>query len=346
MKIYLIDPTKKWVKANLHCHTTNSDGHFSPIEVKKLYKEHGYQVVAFSDHEVLFDSSYLTDDNFVAITSSEYSLNDDQKPANFAYTSQEGSVSWRDRKVFHLNLFAKNPHNCFHIATNYERLEQKAINLYKPNIIQCDGYNRKATPEGVQETINRANKAGFLVQLNHPNWSLNTREDYINLKGLWGLEILNYGTELETGAEYSINIYDDMIRNGHRLIPTMGDDNHNRNGLLDDSFGAFNYIGVDNLTYDEVLKAMEDGNIYSSTGPIIHSLYIDTEEGKIWVECTNATDIIFVGLNRTFRNHHGDNLTRADFKIFGGEVYFRITVKDKCGKVAHTRVFYLNEYGY
>ena len=37
MKIYLIDPNKKWQKANLHCHTNNSDGFYSPEEIKKYY---------------------------------------------------------------------------------------------------------------------------------------------------------------------------------------------------------------------------------------------------------------------------------------------------------------------
>ena len=53
MKKYLIDPNLKWYKANLHCHTNNSDGYFAPDEIKKLYMEQGYSVVAFSDHETI-----------------------------------------------------------------------------------------------------------------------------------------------------------------------------------------------------------------------------------------------------------------------------------------------------
>ena len=44
-KIYLLPNTPKY-KANLHCHTTFSDGAFTPEEIKKTYKEHGYAVVA------------------------------------------------------------------------------------------------------------------------------------------------------------------------------------------------------------------------------------------------------------------------------------------------------------
>ncbi|MCQ3035651.1 MAG: hypothetical protein MJ248_05520 [Bacilli bacterium] len=343
MKTYLIDPNKKWCKANLHCHTTHSDGYFTPEEIKKYYMEQGYSIVAYTDHEVIFDVSHLTDENFVAITAVEYSINDYEKPANETYVDYEGKPIWRDLRVMHLNLFSKDPHNVVHPGASEENFSDYNRQKYAPNIIQYDGYHRVFTPESIQETIDRANKAGFLVQFNHPNWSLNTREDYINLKGLWGLEILNYLTEIETGAEYCINIYDDMVREGHKICCTMGDDNHNYEGGFEGSFGGFNYIGVDELTYDEVLTAMENGNIYASSGPIIKSLYIDSDDEKIYVECSEATDIIFVGYNRTFRHYHGEDLTKADFKIFGGEVYFRITVKDKYGHVAHTHAYYLNK---
>lgn len=37
-------------KASLHTHSTNSDGEFSPAKVIELYKGHGYDVLAFTDH--------------------------------------------------------------------------------------------------------------------------------------------------------------------------------------------------------------------------------------------------------------------------------------------------------
>lgn len=346
MKIYLIDPKKKWCKANLHGHSNYSDGYFSPKELKELYKKHGYEIVAFTDHEVIFDSSYLTDDNFVAITSTEYSINEDYDANKTVSFNGKNITIPRYAKTIHLCLYAKDPHNTFHVATNYERLEKKQIDLYKPKKIQCDGYNRVYTQESIQETIDRANKAGFLVQFNHPNWSLNDRDDFINLKGLWALEVLNYMTELETGAENCIIYYDDMIRNGHTLYCTMGDDNHNPGGSEFGSFGGFTYIGVNKLNYSEVISAMENGDLYCSSGPVIKSLYIDTDDDKIYVECSEATNIIFVSANRRFRNYHGENLTKADFKIFGGEIYFRLTIRDKNNNVAHTHVYFLKDYGY
>ena len=49
----MIDLLKKngpWFKANLHCHTTLSDGNMTAAQVKDWYKSHGYSVVAVTDH--------------------------------------------------------------------------------------------------------------------------------------------------------------------------------------------------------------------------------------------------------------------------------------------------------
>lgn len=342
MKIYLIDPKKRWCKANLHCHTIHSDGELSTEEVKKAYKKHGYQIVAFTDHELIFDSSYLTDKNFVAITATEYSINN-PNPVNKTYLGNK--FDGKDCETIHLCLFSKDPHNTFHIATGEKNICDYHREKYAPNEIKIDGYNREFTPESIQKTIDLANKAGFLVQFNHPNWSLNPRETYINLKGIWGFEIFNYGTQLETGSEYCPNIYDDLLRNGYKGFCTMGDDNHNHN-KFEDSFGGFTFIGVDELNYENVLNAMEKGNIYCSNGPKIKSLYLDTDDGKFYIETTKAMSIIMIGYNRIFRHYYGKNITRGDFKIFGGEKYFRFCVIDKNGKAAHTHAYFLKDYGY
>ena len=41
------------LRANLHTHTTNSDGQFTPEQIIDMYSKKGYDVLNFSDHEVL-----------------------------------------------------------------------------------------------------------------------------------------------------------------------------------------------------------------------------------------------------------------------------------------------------
>lgn len=339
MKKYLIDPNLMWCKANMHCHTIQSDGQLTPEEIKKAYMEHGYKIVCFTDHETIFDNSYLTDENFIAITSAEYSINK-------THDDNGNPLSFRDMKVIHLNLFSKDPHNIYHYAADERTFSPHQKELYKKYYnkdIECDGYHREYTQESIQEVIDRLNKHGFLVQFNHPNWSLNNRDDYINLKGLWGFEIFNYLTELDTGAEYCPNLYDDMIRSGHRLFCSMGDDNHNYNKGFVGSFGGFNYVGVKKLTYENVMDSLEKGNFYASMGPVIKSLVFDEDNRKVIIECSEVVNIIYVGLNRTFNHIYGENLTSGSFDIPVGEEHFRIAIKDKNGLWATTSYYFLED---
>ena len=58
VKKYLLPKDGNFYKANLHSHTTVSDGRFTPAEAKKIYLEKGYSIVAFSDKQP--DSKTIT----------------------------------------------------------------------------------------------------------------------------------------------------------------------------------------------------------------------------------------------------------------------------------------------
>ena len=66
MYVELIPEAGKFYKANLHCHTTISDGKQTPEEVKAFFKSHGYSAVCYTDHEVLVGHEDLCDEDFVA----------------------------------------------------------------------------------------------------------------------------------------------------------------------------------------------------------------------------------------------------------------------------------------
>lgn len=347
MKKYLLPNNVNWYRANLHCHTTISDGHFTPEEIKEIYKEQGYSIVAYSDHELIRDHSYLNDKNFLAITSSEFSV-DDTVPC-FDTPCDSDNEPWRRTKVIHLGVYSKNPHTTFHPATDntlfdmWWRSQGRDIGE-----IDCDNFHREYTIESINEMIRRLNDNGFLVSLNHPNWSMNDMNDYLNIKGLWSLEILNYATERETCAEYCPYIYDHMVRHGsYELFCNMGDDNHNHGGELETSFGASTIIGAKELDYSQVMDALETGDFYCASGknpPKINALYI--EDNIIKVDCSPAADIVLTGLGRSFKrvNTNGQEITHAEFPLDKNDIMFRITVRDKLNNNAHTHYYKVEDY--
>ena len=76
---------KRWFKGNTHTHTINSDGDSSPDDVVKWYKEHGYQFLVLTDHNVLtsvegLNALYGLDDKFVVVRGEEITDRFDKKP--------------------------------------------------------------------------------------------------------------------------------------------------------------------------------------------------------------------------------------------------------------------------
>ncbi|MBQ7411302.1 MAG: hypothetical protein IJW10_00145 [Clostridia bacterium] len=346
MKKYLLPENVNWYRANMHCHTTISDGQLTPEEVKEAYKAQGYSIVAYTDHEILLDHSYLNDESFLALTSAEYSANEGISTYHPDPLGQENN-SWTRRRVIHMNIFSKDPHNTFQPAAHDDTL-WACDGKYKGQG-KCDGFVREYNIDNINETIRRCNEAGFLVQYNHPVWSLNDKELYLNLKGLWSLEILNYATERITGKEYCPYIYDEMVASGmYDLNCTMGDDNHNRGRSTAHSFGGSTMIGARELKYDQIIEAMEKGHIYCTSGrenpPLIHALYV--EDNMIKVDCSPATSVFLNGFARAYRvfeNDDGTEVTHAEFPIDRNDIYFRITVRDKYGNNAHTHNYFIKD---
>ena len=343
MKKYIISPELNWYRANMHCHSNISDGSLTPDKIKEEYKKRGYSIVAYTDHEILLDHSDLDDEEFLTLTSSEYSMTEDEP--SFKSLRENDTDTWRRRKTYHMCIYSKDQHNEFQPAADEPSLWPQNGKWRGQG--KCDGYHREYTKERLNETIRRCNEAGFLVQLNHPNWSLNEREDYMGIEGLWSLEILNYATERLTGGEYCPYIYDDMVRNGmYNLYCTMGDDNHNRGGSLVASFGGSTFFGAKELKYDQIIEAMENGTFYCASGknpPQIKALYV--EDNIIKIDCTEASDVFLAGYSRAWRNVSSDEgITHAEFPLDKNDIMFRITVRDKYGNNAHTHYYKVDDY--
>lgn len=75
----------RWFKGNTHTHTTMSDGDSPPEIVARWYKEHGYNFLVLSDHNVFTDPQTLThlvDSTFLLIPGEELSARFDDKPVH------------------------------------------------------------------------------------------------------------------------------------------------------------------------------------------------------------------------------------------------------------------------
>ena len=337
MKKYLLPKEGKFYKACLHVHTKVSDGALSPKEIKEAYVSHGFSVIAYTDHEIMVPHNDLTDENFLALTSTEVSVNK-MRNCPFEFT-----------KVYHLNFYSKDPNKTIYNTFDKNALWLKHVKDYiDPKQWEIQ-YNRVYSVECINEMIKMANEEGFFVSLNHPVWSLQDYSDYIDLKGLWGVEWHNTGC-VYSGYSDTIAPIDDLLRVGERVFPLATDDAHN----LDASFGGWVMVKSKELKYDAIYEALKNGEFYSSTGPEIEELYI--EDGIINIK-TSKVKAIDISSDKRYATRlsaeEGEYLTAAsidvnwylslcDKNIIKNQ-YLRITLIDENGKVAHTRAYFIEE---
>ena len=332
MKKYLVCKDGHYYKANLHTHSTLSDGNLTPEELKREYKARGYSILAITDHEVLVDHSDLNDDSFLTITSYELYIN-------------EGGRIWNHTRTAHLNFYAKDPHNVTQVCYDPKYLFANAVSLAGQVKYTGAYYEREYTPECINEMIRLANENGFLVCYNHPAWSLENYEQYSRYEGIFAMEVFNTGCYREGYNDKNESVFDDLLRSGKRLFVVAADDAHTAypiGSVNNDSFGGWIMVNCKNFDYSSVIDALQRGDFYASCGPEIHE--VSYEDGKVHVECSPAWGVRFVTYGRhnsLYRNEDATPVTSCDFTTEAGDKYFRIEVIGPDGMKAYTNAFFL-----
>ena len=334
MKKYLLPRNGKFYKANMHSHTTVSDGKLTPEEAKEVFKSMGYSIVAFTDHEVVVPHPELRDESFLPITSYEISV----------------SSKWNTfEKCYHLNVYMPVFECDVSGVFCLPRVKQQWLHQINDRMKERGVESRPYSKEVAQNMIDIANSEGCLVSYNHPVWSNQNHTDYSGLKGIWGVEWHN--TECVNMGYYdTTQPIDDLLCEGERVFPLATDDCHKRSSYG----GGWISVKAKALDYDTVFKALRRGDFYSSNGPAIKSLCY--EDGKVTIKTSAVRQIIL---------HTGQRISRAinaDGKLVNGgtfdltpifdsvqnapegyDVWWRIEIIDKSGKRALTRAYFLDE---
>lgn len=330
---HLLPSVPRYFKANLHAHSTISDGKLTPSQVKAAYQSLGYQILALTDHNVIVNHSAMNDPDFLMLTGIEINVNTPDYRAGF------------DGKTYHLNLIAKQPDILWSPAKAYHAFPGA---LEHEQNMRCEEMDLQYSPDSINAMIAKANEMGFLVAYNHPTWSCQSYPDYAPLKGLWAMELRNSDC-IQVGCnENNFRVFKDLLNLGNRLYPLGADDIHS----LRDLGLSWIMVGAQELCYDSVIDALEKGNFYMSCGPEISSLTI---EGNILkITCSDALDI---SLDSDSRFHarvaaEGANLIREaafDLTAFienahgNSEKYVQLTVTAPDGTYAATRAYHLDE---
>lgn len=332
MRYDLLPAGGRFYKANLHCHSTISDGTLSPEALKKAYQAQGYSILSITDHEYLQYHNELNDPEFLTIAGYEMQLKS-QPTADFPFP-----------RVCHLNLYAKSPEGAVQVCYCPDRMPKKM----KDWPVRYTGpvYPAEYSVECVNHIIREANANGFLVCYNHPHWSMEDLTIFSQYEGMFAMEIYNNDCVCIGIPEWNLQSWEWMLRRHKRIFCVAGDDNHNKRPFTDplcDSFGGWIMVKAPSLTYADVITALERGDFYASTGPEIYSLYL--EDGLLHVTCSPASDIVMATFGRKYghvRAAAGQTISEATFPIPAGCLYIRVEVRDCCGRCAESQAYWLD----
>ena len=329
---YLIKKEGTFYKANLHAHSTISDGKYTPEELKEFYKNMGYSVLAYTDHDVLIPHNDLTDDKFLALNGYEMEFHD-------LVQAEKPYV----RRSTHICLIALKKDNfnqvCYHRSKYLFGNSPKYRDLIKFDTSLPD-FERTPTPSCINQVVKTGKENGFFVTYNHPTWSGEKYTDYIEYNGFNAMEIFNTDCYLIGLEEFNSKVYDEMLRSGKSLYCIATDDCH---GPLDMG-GGYTMIKAEKLDYESITNSLTNGNFYCSTGAEINELYI--EDGYLVVKTAPAKMIALTSatmLSSVVRDTGDGPVSEARFLIRPEYQYVRITVTDINGKKAYTNAYNTNE---
>ena len=341
MRHYLLPESGHDYKANLHCHSTCSDGRASPERIKQVYLDKGYSIVAYTDHDVFIGHNELTDEGFLALNGFEIGGTENG--------NREPGEEWdfMPLRCYHICYIAEEPDNLLHPCWHRTKYVSYGTAPWRDQVRYLEStvdYERDYTPKAFNDLVRMGKENGFYVTYNHPAWSLESYPEYSTYEGMDAVEIYNGGCYVAGHAEYNPRVYDDLLRQGKRVFVSGGDDNHATNpdaGLCGDCGIAWTVIRADKLEYRTVTRALEKGHFYASMGPSIHDLYV--EDGKVHITTSEAAQITMNTATRwAFRaaKPDGSPITEATFRYDPKFGYLRLTVTDARGMTAVTNAYF------
>ncbi len=291
----------QWFKGNTHTHTWWSDGDSPPEVVVAWYKEHGYQFLVLSDHNILSEGEKWVNPSSGARAKAAEIYEKMFSPEWIVKEQRPGGQDKPPAMHYRLKTLSEFRH-LFEEAGRFmlivgeeitDSFEKLPVHLNALNIREyIPPQHGNSVFETMQNNVNAvlAQQAKFgvpmLVHLNHPNFHYsNTAEDIMRLQGENFFEVYNghpgvrnYGDERYPSTD---RMWDIMLtkRLAELDMPIMY-------GLATDDAHGYTTWGVGEpnpgrgwvmvrarfLTPEHIIEALNRGDFYASTGVTLKSV--------------------------------------------------------------------------
>ena len=364
--------TARWWKGNLHTHTFWSDGDDFPEMVGSWYKDHGYHFLALSDHNIMLEG-----EKWLAVTNASRRKTLEKYIERFGgdWVEQRTLESTQRVRLKTLIEFRKllEERDRFLMIPSEEitamlTIHMNATNLrdfIKPRLGSNALEVMQLNVDAVLEQRERTGQPMF-PHINHPNFGLAiTAEDLMRVKGDRFFEVYNghaqvysFGHKGHPGMD---TVWDIML--AHRLTDLklgmmygVGVDDshqyHNMNVTNSNPGRGWVVVRAPELSAEAIIKAMEAGDFYASSGVRLKDIQFRTNTLSIAIEPEDGVSYVtqFIGTRKNFdrsstpgvsfagkpitRQYSGDigevfairRGTTAEYPMTGDELYVRAKV--------------------
>jgi hypothetical protein len=296
----------RWFKGNTHTHTTESDGDSAPDDVARWYREHGYQFLVLSDHNVLTSVEAL---NALAGAG-----------AGFLLIKGEEVTDRFEGKPVHINGLD--------VA---ERVEpQKGSSVL----------------DVLQRNVDAIRRVQGVPHINHPNfgWALSA-DDLARVRNTRLIEIYNGHPHVNNlgggGVPGLEQAWDAILSSGTLIYGIAVDDAHTFKKPGDPSVAGpgrgWVMVRTDRLEARAILAALEDGEFYASTGVELMDYLVTPKAMTVTVKKDAWSKYRIQFLGKGGRVLHEALDSPAEYGFRGDEGYVRAKVIESNGRVAWTQ---------
>ncbi len=225
----------RFLKGNLHCHTTRSDGKGATEMVIRLFEQAGFDFLALTDHRLYNYKNFVPGSNLLILPGMEL----------------DATVPCAGVHCVHVVSVGAEADNGF-------SQDQSFPSLYVSHVGEA------------QPLIDQVKAAGNLPILCHPQWSGIGESEIEELNDFSLMEIWNSACATEDGLDAHAAYWDELLCHGRRIYGVASDDAHQvyQHGL------GFVRVKAEKKA-SSILQALKAGAFYASCGPEIYDFYVE-----------------------------------------------------------------------
>lgn len=315
----------QWYRGNMHTHSHWSDGNDYLESIALWYKQHGYDFLVFTDHNVLANTERWVEVDKTKGKRTAYDRLKTHFPDWVEERMTDGKLEVRLRTFQEVSDKLAEPDKYLLIQGEEisDKFEKAPIHLNASNVqevIAPRGGSSvlEAMQNNVDAVIAQRERTGvpMIVHLNHPNFHYGiTAEDLMRVVGEQFFEVYNGHPDVHNAGDHvhasTDRMWDIILtwRIAELNLPLMYglavDDGHDYHefGLGESNPGrGWVYVLAKSLTPASLIDALEAGRFYASSGVKLKSVTSSDQGLAVEVDAADGVEytVEFLGTRKGF----------------------------------------------